>query len=175
MGTHCKKFGKTDWDILRDVAEHSNPIFAKQILKRNLTALKELRKLKASYNKNPEQGECLSGGCLSKYIHLGCPHCNGCEDCLWTNAYCEIKKCENINTATACLEVLFYGVSARDANFIVLSRHAITVRISNYLKTQEFFAQEFFEKAVAFLKGHIEWARKPYWGKKFKQGELPCV
>ena len=144
--------GKTDWHILRKVAELSPKSYARQIKRRNVALLRLL-----------EKGE-------SGMVEIGCPHCEkhqaSCGLCPWKPA---VPKKQRKGKLVPCVAVFFGGVRLADVgNYgrdvgidYATTWAAISLHTPN--PTQHASCRRFLER-------HIEWAEKPWWGKKYRKG-----
>jgi len=152
---------KTDWKVLRYIAERSPKHFATQIRKRNQGLLDALNKRRDRFISS-----------------VGCPHCDGdCCSCLWSEAYkhyhsdrlhiimnaCVLVNFGGLHIMNACVLVNFGGYSIPDVRQVVsywsFQEQVKSIHDSNVREIM---------KAKAFLKAHIAWTKKPYWGRKVK-------
>jgi hypothetical protein len=143
-----RKTHKTDWAILRHVAEHSPPEYADQIRERNQRLLTALKK-----------GEDCN-------VFIGCPHCReDCKACTWTVALPADDDCP-------CTDVHFGGVSLEEVREsgryirVLYGMNGATVCQYPSIDGDEIVHRREYEECRRFLKAHIEWANRKYWGKK---------
>ena len=139
-----RKTHKTDWAVLRRVAERSPKSFALRIRRRNVGLLRALEKHNWVFSS-----------------HVGCPHCVDCETCLWIEA---MKAVKNVNDG--CCGVRFGGLPLRRIHMIAYDSTSEKVYSPNTLPGDLFL--RYFNDAVRFVKAHIAWTKKPYWGRKVK-------
>lgn len=166
------EFSKT----LIDLAKMSPKKFATQIRKRNTVLLKKLMKLKPYLGKPltaipDEVWEYVT----SKSSH-GCPHCDGCEVCLWTKA-AHMGAAEALCTINnACLGAKFDGVSINSMDACKIGGR-ICVQYGSGMELIDIYDWEPAHKldkvswnnCVRFVKAHIEWTKLPCWGEKCKK------
>ena len=146
---------KTDWETLRYVAEHSPPEYADQIRRRNQRLLDALEEMVNSGDTER----------LIRSVTIGCPHCDGyCGDCLWSIA--------SNGPAQPCTTVAFNGVRLRDMNVsqgyrtVVVSYSAGSAWIT---RSPNEIHKPDVNDCRRFLRGHIEWANRKYWGRKYEK------
>jgi len=142
-GIIMKKY-KTDWKTLKWVAERSPKMYADTIRMRNEGLLQALKKRDFNYSSN-----------------VGCPHCRICATCLWRLEF-KANHTKFVPTPfNPCQMVLFGGVSLE------------SVPIVSYRYNCEYLfastSPRNIAKARRFLEAHIDWANKPWWGKKYKK------
>jgi len=145
----------TDYKVLRWVGEHSPPEYAPLIEKRFTEALKVLNAMWEGEEKRAQVK-----------LPYGCPHCSQdnrgrfqCSICLWAMAHPSGRY--------NCLYVRFLGVSAAECSAISLSSRSIYIFSSRFPAVQK----TDYVKGVKLCKGHIWWATRKYWGKKYQKGD----
>jgi hypothetical protein len=146
LGKETKEMSKykTDWKVLRLVAENSPRRYAKQIRKRNVGLLKALKRGEWGFES-----------------HVGCPHCKSCDSCLWPWAVNEVYR-----TTDSCCGVFFAGLRLRDILGITYSPNWESVYCA--MDTlPEADRQQCIREAIRFVKAHIEWTNRSYWGKRY--------
>jgi hypothetical protein len=141
-----RKTYKTDWPLLRWVAEHSPKYYAAKIRRRNVGLLRALDKHAWGYS--------------SKF---GCPHCGMCCACIWTEGHVALRRrIRQAGQKWLCLDVLFGGIALNDTVVIHYgSSQEALISGEGYIPTLVEIAE-----ARRFLKAHIAWAKKPYWERK---------
>ncbi len=165
-------FSKT----LIDLAKMSPKKFATQIRERNTILLKKLMKLK------PYLGKPLTAipDEVWKYVtsesQYGCPHCDGCDDCLWTKAAHMGAAKALVSFNTVCLGAKFDGVSInsmdayKEDGSVSVRYGCMTEMIDiNDLGSNYKLDKVSWDNCVRFVKAHIEWTKLPCWGEKCKK------
>lgn len=145
---------RTDWKVLKELAEISPPEYADKIRIRNKIALELLEAAWSDENRS------------SVVQAIGCPHCGvrGCKACKWTDAAAKVSGYRPEGThSEVCSSIKFGGVTHKHCWCVVYGRSYVEIR------SPATVAQ--YEKAKAFLKAHIEWANRKYWGRKYKPAE----
>jgi len=132
---------KTDWKVLRYIAERSPKHFATQIRKRNQGLLDALNRKQWGF-----------------HSYVGCPHCYRCYCCLWTKAVHDFS-------ADACCQVRFGGSQLFEQKLV--EYHPTWEVLINYTDFDRTEAQ--IAKSRRFLEAHIAWTKKPYWGRKVER------
>ena len=139
-----RKTYKTDWPLLRWVAEHSPKGYARHILRRNEELLKAMKDGNWGHSSN-----------------WGCPHCHSCVTCLWTKGMHALnRKHISLYGICACVYVLFGGITLQENRIVQYDANC------EYLREPVFSGCKRIAEARRFLKAHIAWAKKPYWGRK---------
>jgi hypothetical protein len=147
---------------LRWIAEYSPSSYADQIRRRNKALLKEL-------NRPDDERVNFYGN------HIGCPHCKGCRDCLWTQA-CNRFGIDVQSEDESCFDVKFNGVMYRDTRLFRYhylwygrigesykrSKLAAKCGADRYYKDEQKILHN-------FLQGHIDWTNNYQWGRYYKQ------
>jgi len=168
----------TDWKILKWVAERSPKEYAATIFERNMVLLGKLNELYQGYKKGWKDSHNFT-------VDIECPHCNkgfNCfsEECLWSLALSSKK-------SFVCCSVKFRGknyhevsdydcIDSSNCFFFISYSHAnagISFRCpgpDSSFKKKDIDRE--YHACKDFLKGHIEWAKKPYWGTKYTEEEL---
>jgi len=161
-----RKRYKTDWAALRYVAERSPVAYAAQILERNEKALAVLEAMVKEYR--DEASSSYWSDRIEK-VPIGCPHCQRGPDytrqksCPW-DAAC--GQSVTSGCAASCTIVEFGGASLDDMLYstveVTYSSWSVTIFVSHGHTASDLAA------ARRFLKGHIEWAKRKYWGRKLR-------
>jgi hypothetical protein len=141
-----KKTYKTDWKLLRWVAEHSPKEFAKKILVRNQELLKAFKAKNWGFES-----------------YVGCPHCEGCTNCLWVKGIKKLGDSTVDSLPSKCTWIMFGGICLNDCLMIEYQPD------SERLNEPVGLCDKDIAEERRFLEAHIEWAKKPYWGKKLKK------
>jgi len=168
--------------VLRYVAEHSPKTWATAIRKRFETVLKALRRYEVELNSicitllgnvrtNPN-GKYYD----QDHFSLGCPHCNDFQ-CQSENGNClYVKACKlyGIRCYTYdCASIRFGGFTLDDVSgsdvSVTLASDGVKTRVAVLGTERTTRVLKQLEQCVAFCKGHIAWANKPYWGRKYKK------
>lgn len=142
----------TDWDWLKRVAEHSPKSFATKIRKRNTALLHALDRMWTTRKKNYHQT--FKG-------RVGCPHCNRfCDECLWTQHH---GFGYYVRYQSACVNAKFNSESL--CTIPCLDYNPRDEEVHMYWNT----SIKDYQRTRRFLKAHIEWANKPWWGTKHQK------
>ena len=160
------------------MAKKSPKAFAERIRRRNKALLKKLMLLEPYLDKTfDEVPDAIWREVLKRTSH-GCPHCGGCNKCLWTRA-----AHRGFFEHAACSTVKFDGVNLDYFQAFCFEDGKVTVNYSTncesifvdghtsleYLRHEQTFHRESWEKAVRFVKAHIEWTKLPCWGSEYKK------
>lgn len=163
------------------MAKKSPKVFAEQIRRRNKALLKKLMLLEPYIDKTFGEVPDAVWKEVLKGTEHGCPHCHvDCKDCLWTKA-----THQGCFECAACSSVKFDGVSLayfqecyEDGNVAIdYSADSECIGVNgcwsyddiDYLLPGGKFRRESWEKAVRFVKGHIEWTKLSCWGSEYKR------
>jgi hypothetical protein len=150
------------------LARISPPGFADLIMRRNRSLLEHLMLLKPYIGKGVMDIPDSVTKKAIKETHFGCPHCDGCDQCLWSEV------CEASYTDTgACLSVPFklgrHNLCLSDV------RYAMPLSVNYWSKSEELMlegdgilTERNFYSCKAFLDAHIKWASLECWGKDYK-------
>ena len=148
---------KVNEAILKYVKEHSPKSYAKRIENR----------CQAVINKINELSNTSDDKIRPFYvIEKGCPHCKGnCSKCLWDIATDRFDKVGFLDEP--CTSISFNGYNWKDVHdFVTLCPDKVMLYFHNNKEWLE--DTEKVDKVMAFLQGHIDWAREKGWGKYYK-------
>ena len=156
---------QTDWPILKRIAQRSPKKYAEQIWQRNMELLDGLYKL----------SEINRAGTHEHLVGIGCPHCvTLCSGCLWETQASKNQRYEwtghffcgqahfagvTLNRVSSCFPnrrfLIEYGQDGADVKMTSEAARIIP---------EERRRLECYKECEAFLRAHIQWAEKPYWG-----------
>ena len=146
---------KTDWKLLKRVAEHSPKEYADQIRNRYTASLNALVKLR----KKVLAG--TSSWIDHRHILKSCSHCSQKMGlgfaCNLSISYCIWSKIAG--KKMGCVLTKMYGVKGVP-KYITLSRDGVEIAPP--------FHEEDYKIAKGWLKTHIDWTNKYEWGKYYE-------
>lgn len=157
------KKGKTDWKILKRLAELSPKSYAVKIRKRNKWAMKQLALPSVQWNGNDHV-----------WGQYECPHCNSgangkCSLCLWAKAGAAPSL--YIGTpAVHCGSVMFGGSTLAKVPLVCYCSDSIEVYNPHLYSPEALeITLHYIRATLRFLQAHIDWTNKYEWGKDYKR------